>query len=29
LGVGYDDATKSWALRSLPGMGRVGGFLRP
>jgi parvulin-like peptidyl-prolyl isomerase len=29
LGVGYDDVTKSWALRSLPGMGRVGGFLRP
>lgn len=29
LGVGYDDITKSWTLRSLPGMGRVGGFLRP
>jgi hypothetical protein len=29
LGVGYDEATKSWTLRSLPGMGRVGGFLRP
>lgn len=29
LGVGYDDVTKSWALRSLPGMGRLGGFLRP
>jgi hypothetical protein len=29
LGVGYDDVTKSWALRSLPGMGRMGRFLRP
>lgn len=29
LGVGYDEATDSWTLRSLPGMGRVGGFLRP
>ena len=29
LGVGYDDISKSWAMRSLPGMGRVGGFLRP
>lgn len=29
LGVGYDDVTKSWNLRSLPGMGRVGTFLRP
>ena len=29
LGVGYDEATKSWTLRSLPGMGRLGGFLRP
>lgn len=27
LGVGYD-TTGTWSLRSLPGMGRVGGFLR-
>jgi hypothetical protein len=29
LGMGYDDVTKSWALRSLPGVGRMGRFLRP
>jgi len=29
LGVGYDDITKSWTLRSLPGMGKLGGFMRP
>ncbi|MBD3181611.1 hypothetical protein GF312_04910 [Candidatus Poribacteria bacterium] len=29
LGIGYDDASDSWNLRSIPGMGRVGGFLRP
>ncbi len=28
IGVGYDDIAKSWTLRSLPGMGKVGGFLR-
>ena len=29
LGVGYDDISESWTLRSLPGMGRLGGFMRP
>jgi parvulin-like peptidyl-prolyl isomerase len=29
LGIGYDQADESWKLRSLPGMGRFGGFLRP
>ena len=28
VGVGYDDISKSWTLRSLPGMGRAGSFLR-
>ena len=29
LGVGYDDITKSWTLRSLPGMGKLGRLVRP
>jgi len=27
IGVGYDDISKSWSLRSLPGMGRFGGYV--
>ena len=27
LGVGYDDVSKSWSLRSLPGMGRFGSYI--
>jgi len=27
LGVGYDDLSKSWEMRSLPGMGRLGRYM--